>query len=402
MKRALWAVPVLLVALAPWLARASYSYYYSQTLYPANWNNWIVGNTSGFMNSVCQSEGYCGAVGWGGTALYNYGYGGNRGEVRLTIRRDPSIQQNEGYSAYFGANDDPNLPTSTFYEFGVSCSSGWAQVGVSKRTEQQSGNNIIYVSTDLASASATCTDPMVFRAVLNDTPAGRTAIIYLGNTRALKYTWTPTFDESSIGQYNAMEGFGVSSYSYDYGCCTGVAVTNVDFGIADTIAPNAVPSSSISKSAYINHVDLSWPATTDDPNGTGVYGYEVWRNGYFLGSTTGLTFSDPTVNPSTTYSYTLRAVDYHGWYADTTFNVTTPYIQTNGPFPSATPEGRRVGVRSTGAYWGAGGEQIDVMSGNLNFTLPLVKAQARSGWDVGFNLNYNSQNWRYDSGGNWN
>ena len=108
------------------------------------------------------------------------------------------------------------------------------------------------------------------------------------------------------------------------------------------------------------------------------------------------------MNPVTTYAYTLRAVDYHGNYADTTFNVTTPYVQTNGPFPSATPEGRRVGVRSTGAYWGASGENIDVRSGNLNFTLPLLKAQARSGWGVGFNLTYNSQNWRYDSGGNWN
>ncbi len=93
--------------------------------------------------------------------------------------------------------------------------------------------------------------------------------------------------------------------------------------------------------------------------------------------------------------------DYHGNSATTNFNVTTPYIQTNGPFPSATPEGRRVGVRATGAYWGASGENIDVRSGNLNFTLPLVKAQARSGWGVAFTLNYNSQNWRYDSGGNW-
>ncbi len=41
------------------------------------------------------------------------------------------------------------------------------------------------------------------------------------------------------------------------------------------------------------------------------------------------------------------------------------------------------------------------MSGNLSFAIPLVKAQARSGWGVGFNLAYNSQNWRYDSGGNW-
>jgi hypothetical protein len=48
-------------------------------------------------------------------------------------------------------------------------------------------------------------------------------------------------------------------------------------------------------------------------------------------------------------------------------------------------------------------ENIDVMSGNLNFTLPLLAPQARNGWSVGFALSYNSQNWRWDpgSGANW-
>src|SRR5262249_35849285 len=66
-----------------------------------------------------------------------------------------------------------------------------------------------------------------------------------------------------------------------------------------------------------------------------------------------------------------------------------------------TPEGRRVGVRPTGTYWGATGENIDVASGNLSFALPLVKPVSR-GISATFSLNYNSQNWRYDSGGNWN
>jgi hypothetical protein len=29
----------------------------------------------------------------------------------------------------------------------------------------------------------------------------------------------------------------------------------------------------------------------------------------------------------------------------------------------------RTGVTSTGSYWGGAGEQIDLLSGNLNFTL---------------------------------
>ena len=58
-------------------------------------------------------------------------------------------------------------------------------------------------------------------------------------------------------------------------------------------------------------------------------------------------------------------------------------------------------MRSTGSYWGAAGEQIDLLSGNLNFTIPLLKARARGGWGVPFALSYNSQMWRQDAGGTW-
>jgi hypothetical protein len=35
-------------------------------------------------------------------------------------------------------------------------------------------------------------------------------------------------------------------------------------------------------------------------------------------------------------------------------------------------------------------------SGNVNYSIPLIKARAR-GWSAGFNLTYNSQNWRSDN-----
>jgi hypothetical protein len=41
------------------------------------------------------------------------------------------------------------------------------------------------------------------------------------------------------------------------------------------------------------------------------------------------------------------------------------------------------------------------LPGNLNFSIPLLKVKGR-GWTVTFNLSYNSQNWRQDSGGTWN
>jgi hypothetical protein len=58
-------------------------------------------------------------------------------------------------------------------------------------------------------------------------------------------------------------------------------------------------------------------------------------------------------------------------------------------------------VRATSAYWGAGGESIDMRSGNLSFSLPLLSAQKRAGGGAGITLSYNSQLWRTDTAGTW-
>ena len=61
-------------------------------------------------------------------------------------------------------------------------------------------------------------------------------------------------------------------------------------------------------------------------------------------------------------------------------------------------DGRRTGVQSTGSYWGAAGEQIDLLSGNLNYTIPLLQARGRGSAGAAFALSYNSQIWRQSGG----
>ena len=78
----------------------------------------------------------------------------------------------------------------------------------------------------------------------------------------------------------------------------GLLVSHVDLGNVDTLPPNAVPSSSIGVSAFTNHVDLQWPAASDDANGTGVAYYQISRNGTLMATTGGLSFSDTTVVPN--------------------------------------------------------------------------------------------------------
>jgi hypothetical protein len=100
------------------------------------------------------------------------------------------------------------------------------------------------------------------------------------------------------------------------------------------------------------------------------------------------------VSAGTPYTYAIVARDYHlNDSPQTTFGVTTA--------PAGTIDPRRVGVRPIGAYWGAEGEQLDMLSENLSFSLPLVTAMNRNGGSVGFRLSYNSQNWRKDASATW-
>ena len=110
---------------------------------------------------------------------------------------------------------------------------------------------------------------------------------------------------------------------------------------------------------------------------------------------------------------TLKAMAFKSAWADSavasgTFTITGTATQPNPP-TVGTPgsdsgngmDPRRIGVRPLGSYWGAAGEEIDTTSGNLNFSLPLIKPLSRGGWGVNFSLSYNSQMWREDSAGIW-
>jgi hypothetical protein len=76
--------------------------------------------------------------------------------------------------------------------------------------------------------------------------------------------------------------------------------------------------------------------------------------------------------PETNYIYAQQMRGFHGIYSSqTNIYAVTP--------PPNDVDPQEVGVRTTGSYWGAMGEQIDTLSGNLNFSLPLLTAQGRNG-----------------------
>jgi len=175
---------------------------------------------------------------------------------------------------------------------------------------------------------------------------------------------------------------------------SGNAVAGVQLGPLDRIAPATPNPTSVGLSAFPNRIEMQWKGSADNTNGIGGVTYSISQNGSPVGQSQTPDFVDGTVSPGTSYTYTISAVDDHT-------NASSPMTFTTAAAPSNTLEPRRIGVQPNASYWGAAGEQIDLVSGNLNFSVPLIKAPSRGGWSASFALSYNSQSWRQDSGGTW-
>ncbi|MCX6633453.1 MAG: hypothetical protein NTW28_38145 [Candidatus Solibacter sp.] len=162
--------------------------------------------------------------------------------------------------------------------------------------------------------------------------------------------------------------------------------------VLDLITPPTVDLSTIAASTAANRVDLRWRGVEEPPDQIGLWRYNIYRNNVYLTSLPNAGFTDTSVLPDTSYTYIIQTVDLHlNFGAASVRTLRTPVAGAFDP--------RRTGVKPLGAYWGAGGENIDMNSGNLNYTVPLLKAVGRGSTGVAVNLSYNSQQWRKDTTG---
>ena len=79
----------------------------------------------------------------------------------------------------------------------------------------------------------------------------------------------------------------------------------------DTTAPS-VPGGLAAGSRTATSIALSWNGSTDDAGGSGIAGYDVYRNGNLVGSPSSPAYTDGGLTPSTTYNYRVRARDNAG------------------------------------------------------------------------------------------
>lgn len=80
---------------------------------------------------------------------------------------------------------------------------------------------------------------------------------------------------------------------------------------ADTVPPS-VPAGLNSPAKTASSVSLAWSASIDNPGGSGVAGYDVYRGGTLAGSPTTTNFTVGGLSASSAYAFTVRARDNAG------------------------------------------------------------------------------------------
>jgi RHS repeat-associated protein len=206
---------------------------------------------------------------------------------------------------------------------------------------------------------------------------------------------------SAVGNYITAGGLG----GYDDHIASGtVAITILDEGRdgrvtrvvidwGDTTAPTA-PTNLTAAAPSATQINLSWTASTDQ--GSGVSYYKVRRGGndYATVYAPTTSYSDTSVQPDSTLTYTVVAVDRAANVSALSNSATAT---TLGP-SNLRPEG--LGKRPLAAYYGSGPELVNLESGNAVLSFPLIPIQGRTGGiSPTLSLAYNSQVWSRDASG---
>ncbi len=132
--------------------------------------------------------------------------------------------------------------------------------------------------------------------------------------------------------------------------------------VTDTTPPSS-PSALAATTVAYNRVELSWTGSSDTESG--VSGYRIFRNGTLRSFVGGTTFADTTVAASTSYTYTVRAVN--GSLLESgdsnSLPVTTPAaVDTQAPTAPGNLRTDSITTTTVALRWNASTDNIGVTS----------------------------------------
>ncbi|MGF7045892.1 glycosidase/chitodextrinase [Paenibacillus sp. DS2015] len=245
---------------------------------------------------------------------------------------------------------DTGLTGATSYNYSVKAydeagNRSGASNEVNVVTSSGSDTQAPSVPANLASTGKTETTVSLSWTASTDNVAVAGYEIYRNGAKVGTSTTTTSFTDTGLT--------GETSYNYsvkaydEAGNRSGVSneVSVVTSGGSDTQAPS-VPVNVISTGKTETTASLSWTASTDN---VAVAGYEIYRNGTSVGTSTTTSFTDTGLTGETSYNYSVKAYDAANNFsaestgiAVTTLKGTVIIPGGNKPYSTNPTFGKRV------------------------------------------------------------
>jgi fibronectin type 3 domain-containing protein len=284
----------------------------------------------------------------------------SRIDLTWTAAVDPESGVNS-YNVYRDGTQVGSTATASFADTGLDPNTAY-----SYEVSAVNGEGLEGPKSDPASATTDPPPP-------DDTPPPAPAD--LAATAAgpdqIDLTWTAAVDpESGVDSYNvyrdgALAGSSATTsfsdtgldpntaYAYEVSAVNGEglegaksdpAAATTDPPPPDDTPPPA-PSGLAATPASASRIDLSWTAAVDPESG--VASYNVYRDGTQVGSTTTTSFSDTGLDPASTYSYRVSAVNGDGLEGPRSGEVSATTMEEADATPPPTPSGVTASAVST-------------------------------------------------------
>jgi chitodextrinase len=191
---------------------------------------------------------------------------------------------------------------------------------------------------------------------------GNPQFVRAGGTAAADYRLTsaaPVIEKGLTVSGLSVDYWGTTrTISYDIGAHEFSSGTT---STADTTPPTA-PTNLTATASGSSTIDLRWDASTDN---VGVTGYKIYRNGAHVATVSGTSWSNTGLAASTTYSYSVAAIDAAGNQssASNTASATTAAASTADTTAPTAPTNLTATAASTSSIslsWGASSDNVGV------------------------------------------
>ena len=275
-----------------------------------------------------------------------------------------------GYKVYRNGTQVGTTTTTSYQDTGLTAGTTYSYTVAAY---DAAGN----VSAQSTAASATTQAPDT---TPPSVPAGLSATAV--SSTQINLSWTASTDNVGVTGYDVFRNgtqvgtTTTTSYqdtgltagtTYSYTVAAYDAAGNVSAqstaASATTQAPDTTPPSvptGLSATAVSStQINLSWTASTDN---VGVTGYDVFRNGTQVGTTTTTSYQDTGLTAGTTYSYTVAAYDAAGNVSaqSTAASATTQAPDTTPPSVPAGLTATAVSSTQINLSWTASTDNVGV------------------------------------------